>query len=195
MFDVGDYVVYGGEGVCRVGAVGPLELDGKKSEKLYYTLFPVYVGGTKVYTPVSNDKVVIRAIISKEETEQLIGEMPDMELLTVANEKTREELYRNVLKNCDCREVARLIKTVHSRREKRIRTGKKVTAVDERYYRAAEEQLYGELAIPLSIEKSQVKDYIAACMEKNGAGCAPEEIGSEISDQARMGEICGGNHS
>ena len=166
MFDVGEYVVYGGEGVCKVGEVGPLDMDGKKTEKLYYTLFPVYVSGTKVYTPVSNDKVVMRRILSKEETEQRIGESPQMEPLQVTDERAREQVYRNVLKNCDCREIVRLIKTVYTRKQKRISGGKKVTAVDEKYYRAAEEQLYGELAIPLSLEREQVRDYITGRMKE-----------------------------
>lgn len=165
MFEVGDYVVYGGEGVCRIGAIGPLDLDGKRTDKLYYTLFPVYVCGTKVYTPVSSGKVVMRRILSKEETEKLIGEIPGMEPLKVEDERSREQVYKNVLKTCDCREMVRLIKTVYTRRQKRLSGGKKVTAVDEKYYRAAEEQLYGELAIPLAIDRSMVKDYIFSSIE------------------------------
>jgi len=40
--------------------------------------------------------------------------------------------------------------------------------VDERYFRAAEEQLYGELAYALGIDKAQVADYITdSIMEKS----------------------------
>lgn len=165
MFGIGDYVVYGSEGVCRVGDIGAIDMDGRKTEKLYYTLFPVYVGGTKVYTPVSSDKVVMRRILSKEETTALIDEIPNMELLTVADEKGREQVYKEALRTCDCRELVRLIKTVYMRRQKRISGGKKVTAVDEKYFRSAQDQLYGELAIPLNMERSQVEEYIRQRIE------------------------------
>lgn len=165
MFDVGDYVVYGSEGVCRVGAVGTLDLDGKKTEKMYYTLFPVYVSGTKVYTPVDNKKIVMRAIISKDETNRLISEIPDMKPIEVTDERSREQTYKEVIRACDCRELVRLIKTVYTRRQKRISGGKKVTAVDEKYYKSAEEQLYGELAIPLELKREEVRDYITGCIQ------------------------------
>ncbi len=165
MFDVGDYVIYGSEGVCRVGAIGRLDLDGKKTEKLYYTLFPVYVSGTKVYTPVDNTKIVMRAIISKEETNRLISEIPDMGPIEVPDERSREQIYKEVLKNCDCRDLVRLIKTVYTRRQKRLSGGKKVTAVDDKYYKNAEAQLYGELAIPLELKREEVRDYITGCIQ------------------------------
>ena len=40
MFQTGDYLVYGLEGVCRVTAVGPVRLSGVPRDKLYYTLAP-----------------------------------------------------------------------------------------------------------------------------------------------------------
>lgn len=164
MFGVGDYVVYGSDGVCKVDAIGALEMDGRMSDKEYYTLVPVYFGSTKVYCPVGNDQVVMRHIISKEETEKLIHDIPEMTPLDVPNEKAREIVYKKALRTCDCHELVRLIKTVHNRREKRIMVGKKVTAVDEKYYRFAEDALYGELAIPLAMDRSQVREYISNCI-------------------------------
>ena len=40
MYQVGDLIVYGGTGVCRVMEVGP-----HTGGRLYYTLGPVYVAG------------------------------------------------------------------------------------------------------------------------------------------------------
>ena len=160
MFGVGEYVVYGNDGVCKVDAVGALNVDGRENDKQYYTLLPVYPGGTRVYCPVGNDKVVMRRILSREETDQLIRDIPEMPVLEVPDERARENIYRTALKTCDCHELVRLIKTVHLRRETRLSRGKKVTAVDEKYFRVAEDQLYGELAIPLAIDRSEVRRYI-----------------------------------
>lgn len=40
MFQVGDLIIYGGEGVCRVEAVGPSPVRGSNPGRLYYTLAP-----------------------------------------------------------------------------------------------------------------------------------------------------------
>ena len=42
MFKVGEYVVYGMNGVCRVEEIGPMPLSGMDSDKIYYTLLPLY---------------------------------------------------------------------------------------------------------------------------------------------------------
>ena len=44
----------------------------------------------------------------------------------------------------------------------RIKDGKKVTVVDDRYFKQAEEQLYGELAFVLAKDKKEMSGYIAS---------------------------------
>ena len=69
MFAVGDLVVYGGEGVCRVEKIGPSELRGADKEKLYYTLLPLYRTG-QVLTPVDT-RVLMRPILTEQEALEL----------------------------------------------------------------------------------------------------------------------------
>ena len=70
MFQVGELIVYGGEGVCRVEAVGPITMSGVKSDKPYYTLAPLYRMG-KIYAPVDTT-VLMRPVLSRKEAEDLI---------------------------------------------------------------------------------------------------------------------------
>ncbi len=64
MFTEGQLVIYGGEGVCRIAAVGPSSLSGTDKTKLYYTLTPLTRSGT-VLTPVDT-KVLMRPILSRQ---------------------------------------------------------------------------------------------------------------------------------
>lgn len=161
MFDVGDFVVFGSDGVCRVEAVGNLEIDGISKEKLYYTLIPVGKSGNgRIFAPVEGRKVTVRRVVNAEEANRLIDEMTRIERLVITDEKKREERYRQVIQNCDLREVVQLIKEIGCRKQMRDAIGKKLTAVDERYYSIAENCLYSELSLPLNMEKTQVKDYI-----------------------------------
>lgn len=161
MFDVGDFVVFGSDGVCRVEAVGNLEIDGISKEKLYYTLIPVGKNGNgRIFAPVEGRKVTVRRVVNAEEANRLIDEMTRIERLVITDEKKREERYRQVIQNCDLREVVQLIKEIGCRKQMRDAIGKKLTAVDERYYSIAENCLYSELCLPLNMEKTQVKDYI-----------------------------------
>jgi CarD family transcriptional regulator len=66
------------------------------------------------------------------------------------------------MKKCDCRDYVRIIKTLYLRNQARIAEGKKVTVADKKYLNMAEEYLYGELAIPLEIDKNEVEWFITA---------------------------------
>lgn len=160
MFKVDDYIVYGGNGVCRVLDIGTPAINEIDKKRQYYTLQPIYQNESTVYTPVDNEKVVIRKTISKEEANELINNIPSIEILWLEDDKMREEKYKEVMSKYDCKEWIKIIKTSYLRSEKRLAEGKKITALDEKYLKNAEEYLYGELAISLGISKEQVENYI-----------------------------------
>ena len=160
MFKIGDYIIYGSNGVCEVTSVGKLNIS--NDDKLYYTLSPVYSKTSVVYTPVDNDKVVMRRVISKEKAEKLVENIYTIETLGMEDEKKREECYKKALRTCDCEEWVKIIRTSHIRIQDRRASGKKVMNSDEKYLKMAEDYLFGELAITLDIDKENIHEYIAS---------------------------------
>lgn len=156
MFETGTYIVCGKHGVCRVESVGKLQLTEASGDKEYYTLSKVYSRGGVLYVPADSEKVVMRPVISREEAEELIGHIKEIDMLQIDNEKRKEEIFKQAFKTCDSREWVKVIKTLYERKKIRLSKGKKVTASDERYLRTAEDNLYGELAISLNIDKNDV---------------------------------------
>lgn len=167
MFEIGDYVVFGTDGVCMVEDVGPLDMEGVSKEKLYYTLVPLgKIGNNRIFAPVESKRVVMRKVITSEEAQELIAEIAEIERLVVNDEKKREETYKHVLQGCDCREIISLIKEIYTRKAERSAQGKKLPSVDERYLTLAQNSLYSELSLPLQLEKDAVREYIF-----NKVGC------------------------
>lgn len=160
MFNIGEYIVYGNRGVCEVADVGKMSMSAMDKDKLYYTLVPVYARGSKIYSPVDNQKVAIRPIISQQEANDLIDSMPSIGYVEDVDDKKREVIYKDAIRTGKCEELIKVIKTLNKRREIRLAGGKKFTAVDERYYNSARDCLYGELAIALDINVDDVEDYI-----------------------------------
>lgn len=166
MFEVGDYVVFGTDGVCKVEGVGPLEMDGVSREKIYYTLAPFgKTGNGRIFTPVESKRVVMRKIITREEAQSLIDHIRDIVPLKITDEKKREETYKRVLQSCNCSDIVALLKEIYSRKQQRIAMGKKLPAVDERYFTMAENSLSSELSLPLGLDKTQVHDYITSSVD------------------------------
>ena len=166
MFEVNDVIIYGNHGVCKIIDRGPLSISMADKEKEYYTLCPLYQSEAVIYVPVDGNKTVMRYVMSKEETEELIRDIPRLEANWSANEREREMQYRGAIKSCDCRELVKVIRTLYERRRSRMQNGKKATAVDEKYFKIAEEQLYQELAYVLKMKKDEVSPYIAECIQE-----------------------------
>lgn len=76
MYQVGELIVYGGTGVCRVEAVETPQQRGPEAGRQYYLLKPLYQDGT-IRIPVDS-KVFMRPVISRQETEALIDAIPGM---------------------------------------------------------------------------------------------------------------------
>lgn len=165
MFQVNDVVIYGHHGVCEITNIGTLKMPMADKEKLYYTLRPIYHKDAAVYAPVENRRIVMRPVISKEAVEELIRHIPQIETVWIVNEKAREVQFKEAMQTCDCEELIKVIKTLYQRKKQRLESGKKVTVVDEKYFRQAEEKLYEELAYVLGMEKNKVSAYIAEQME------------------------------
>ena len=165
MFEKGGYVVYGTTGVCQVEEITGMKMKGASDEKLYYVLRPCFQKGNTIFTPVNNEKIAMRAVMSKKEAEALVKQIPEIEELNEADDKERERLYKAAIKSCNPGEWIRIIKTSYLRSRKREAEGKRATTVDERYFRAAEEHLYAELAVALGMEKDDVRQYIGQKIE------------------------------
>ncbi len=154
--------MYGTRGVCQVTAVGEVDFSGGAKGRLYYTLAPKYIEGSTVYTPVDAKGIVIRPVMTREEAMELIDSIPQIEELWIKDERGREQIYRETIKSCDNRELIRIIKTIYSRGRSRAAAGKKVTVADNKYFKIAEENVYGELAISLGMTREEVKKFIEA---------------------------------
>ncbi|MCM1143889.1 MAG: CarD family transcriptional regulator [Blautia sp.] len=160
MFEVGEFIMCGGHGVCRVTAVTGNPIDKLDKEKKYYILEPVFEKGSTIYTPVDNEKIVMRRIMNEKDAKKLIGEIPDIETVWIKEEKTREQMYKEAIKTYDSQSLVQIIKTLYLRKQDRMQKGKKVLSSDEHYLKKAEELLYSEMSLALSIPKESVEEYI-----------------------------------
>ena len=160
MFEKGQYIIYGIRGVCEGMDITTIDRPGGPQGKLYYVLRPYYHQDSKIVTPVDSDKTVIRPLLTREEALELIDRIQDVQEMEVTEDKQREERYKEALKTCDCRVWVSMIKALYLRRKDRIEQGKKMTDLDERYFKTAEENLYSELALSLGMSRDEMVDYI-----------------------------------
>ena len=164
MFNVGDFVLNATNGICEIVDEVDLDMSGNKQIKSYFLLVPVGEQSARVYVPVDNADARIRSVIPREQAAELLNSIVDIEELVVPSEKERELTYKNAIRSCEPQQLVSLLKCIHRRREERLEKGKKCTAVDERYYKNAQHNLYSELSFVLDKEKKELEQYVESCL-------------------------------
>lgn len=158
MFEIGDYVVNAANGICKISEIVNMDMSGDKVMKSYFLLLPIDEVNDRVYIPVDNAAKRIRKVITKEEALAVMQRVPQIEELLVSYEKERETKYKEAVRSCEPDLVVALLKCLHHRINERILAGKKSTAVDERYCKIAENNLYAEMAFVLNVDKQEIKE-------------------------------------
>lgn len=158
MFHIGDFVVNTNNGICEIKDVLTMNMSG--TDKEYYLLVPITEQTAKVYIPVDMASQRIRLAMSRKDALELIESIKDIDEAYIENEKEREKTYKDALNSRDPKRLVGIIKTLYLRKQERVEAGKKNTAVDERYFKLAENHLHNELAFALQVEKEKVQEMI-----------------------------------
>ena len=163
MYKIGDLVLYSSTGVCRITDIAARNFSGKDKDQLYYILKPLYQDCV-ISTPVGQQKVFMRPIITKADALALIDTIPTIQAEAYHNRVLREltEHYEAYLKGHDCAALLELTMSIYAKKKQAEAENRKFGAVDERFMKRAEDLLFGELAAALEISRENVLDFISA---------------------------------
>ncbi|MBQ6477379.1 MAG: hypothetical protein IJI43_02990 [Bacilli bacterium] len=155
MYQADDYVLYKKD-VCKVREVK----KNKMNSLDYYILVPIDDPSLIIDVPADNRMGYIRDIISKEEAEELINNIPNIKTLENIEDKNIENTYKNLIYNGTREDLIKIIKTSFLRNQDRINNKKKISDKDSNYFNKAEQYLYNELSIALNMTFDETKEYV-----------------------------------
>ncbi len=160
MYAVNDKVLYTNCGVCNVESVEMKDFTGEPAE--YYVLRPVGDNRNKFYVPTKNEQLTrqMHRVLSRDEIESLINDMPDEDFIWIDDENVRKEQYQQILRRGDRHELVRMIKTLYIHRCIQKEQRKKLHAADEYFLKEAENVLYDEFSYVLDIPKDDIVGFI-----------------------------------
>lgn len=160
MFEVGEMVVYGEIGVCRIQDIIERELSGK-GMKSFYVMKPVYEKG-RIQVPADNPEIMLRPVISKERAEELIDVFPfvKVEMCDESSVHRLANYYREMIRCQDCEKLITLIVSIYRKCRRKDGEDMKFSQTDKKYISKAEDLLYGEFAAALGIDREDVPGYI-----------------------------------
>lgn len=167
MYNVGDTVLYGTDGVCTVKEIAVRSFGKEKAE--YIVLTPLHQNGAVIYVPTASEALLakMRRVLSEQEIHALIRGIAEEECTDwIADENARRAHFKNVLVSGDRRELIRMIKTVYWHGKVQKANGRKLHHSDEAMMKDAEKLLYDEFAYVLGIKPDEVLGFITNTIEQ-----------------------------
>ncbi len=159
MYKIGDYIVYGSTGVCRIESISTEAVTGNAPTD-YYIMTPVFSKSTIVKTPITNTKVIMRNTIDESNAQNIIEAAKTLEVKWEDNYRVRNEIFREAAHSCNCEKWLWLMKTIHKKANELEKAGKKLRQTDEMFLGNAEKLLCGELATVLKCEYNDIKNIL-----------------------------------
>lgn len=167
MFSIGDYVINGKNGICKIEDIVQLDMPMATKDMQYFLLVPEEQKSAKLYIPIDGADHKVRKLMSADEAWALIDRMPEIQEIQVEYEKQREQKYREILSDNQPEQLISIIKSMYFRRLQREQEGKKSIAIDERYFKLAESNLYAELSYALGKDKKEMEEIIGKRIEES----------------------------
>ena len=160
MYQIGEKIIYGSNGVCVIEGFKTLEVPHTMEEKVYYIIKPMFQE-CRISAPVDT-KMFMRPIISAEEAQVLIDGLANLDAQPYFNNALRQlqDYYEKRIATHDCNELASMLVALYRKREQMLSQKRKFGAIDERYMKRAEELLFGELAVALDLTKAEIRQMV-----------------------------------
>ena len=157
MYQIGEYIVHPGQGVCRVEGVsaGP---------DATYKLLPMgQRHAIHISYPVASESR-LRPVLSADEAHRIIEEYPQIEVddFTERNNSLEEQHFKQEIRNGTCYDAVRVVKTFRYRIAEVESRNKKAPVAYERILKQARERSTQELCCALGCSAEDVEALFAS---------------------------------
>lgn len=168
MFAIGEYVFYASEGVCRIADICKAPLKGMPPEREYYILHPFRGNGGVLYVPTDSENVFLRRLLTADEAQILLDEIPCTEAFEEPNAKALRLRYTEAMRTHLPTEWVRVIKTVRKRTERLAGAPKsqRISETERGFAEDAKRFLYAELSLALNVPVGEMEQYITRHIER-----------------------------
>ena len=160
MYQVGEYVVYGVQGVCRVMGKEKQLVNRKRTE--YLVLEPLARGEAKFYLPSANPTAMakLRVLHSREEMDTMFDSDEIRKDCWIKEESLRRQCYRDLLAAGDTMALLQMLGALYRHKDEQAAAGKKFHMCDDNFLRDAEKLLCSEICVVMEMNPEQAREFL-----------------------------------
>ena len=149
-YQIGQYIMYGSRGVCRVEDIGTPKFLADAGKE-YYTLRPPFTtSDERIYVPVNTD-VHMESVMTSEEALHYLENLRKMRVRPLQSSKKQllTDHYQRLLSNCDANSHLQLLKELRQKERTAAEKGKKLGITERQFQKKAERLVSEEFAVAL----------------------------------------------
>lgn len=161
-FDVGQYVVYGTNGICVVESIEMLSFSDGLPKELYYILRQHKNKASQFFVPVKNKTLTskMRELMDRQDIEDILMGLSDSDVKWITERRKRTECFKDILHDGVTGRLLNMIICIYEHKRKLSKTGKKLPVTDATILKSAEKLVEEEFGWVLGIEPGEVPQYI-----------------------------------
>ena len=160
MYQIGDWVVYGIHGICRIIGTEKQLVNRKRMQ--YLVLEPMSQAESRFYLPVENPTAMakLKAVLTKSEWTQMLASDEVRRDIWIPEENMRKQRYRGLIGSGDRVGLMNMVATLYRYKDAQTAAGKKFHQSDENFLRDAEKLLASELALIMELSQQEAREYL-----------------------------------
>ena len=160
MFEIGQWVMYGIHGVCRIAGTEKQLVNRKRSE--FLVLEPLSKAESKFYLPLGNPTALakLKPVLSEEELRALLNSPEVREEHWIDEESRRKMYYKELITRGDRKEILQTIYALYRYKAAQMEAGQNFHLCDDNFLRDAEKLMSSEIALVLEMTMEQARDYL-----------------------------------
>lgn len=161
-FEVGQYVVYGTNGICMVDSIERMSFAAGVPAEYYYVLRQHRNPSNKYFVPLKNEAQLsrLREPMRREDIEDILMGLSDDDVNWISDRRERGDYFRNILHEGVSGRLLNMIICIYEKKRELARNGKKLSVTDQGTLKTAEKLLEEEFAWALEMDPEDVPAFI-----------------------------------
>lgn len=166
MFEIGQWVVYGVHGVCRVAGREKQLVNRKRTE--YLVLEPLAQSESRFYVPTANEAAMakLREVLDADTLKALLVSDEIRADCWIPDENLRKQHYRDLTANGDRVSILNMTFCLYRYKESQLAAGRKFHLCDDNFLRDAEKLLSSEIALVLELPQDRAREYLREALKE-----------------------------
>lgn len=167
MYEIGQRVMYGLHGVCRVADKEERIVD--RNRIVYLVLEPEGQDHSRYLVPTQNAVAMskVKQILSREELDALLESAEVNSDSWIRDENIRKQNYRELIVSGNRVKLMQMVRSLYRHKTAQAAAGRKVHMCDENFLRDAEKLLVGEISVVMDMEPNQAKQYLRSKLKED----------------------------